>query len=61
MTEHVHLELVDGCYRCDLNRDELPPEHECNAGDFDRVECACGCMHSYCDVCGDQADVCELD
>ena len=32
MTEHAHTELVDGCYRCELNRDETAelladPEH----------------------------------
>jgi len=25
MTAHAHAEYVDGCYRCDLNRDELRP------------------------------------
>lgn len=24
MTDHDHTELVPGCYRCDLNKDELP-------------------------------------
>jgi hypothetical protein len=23
MTEHSHTTLVDGCFRCELNRDEL--------------------------------------
>lgn len=23
MSDHRHLSLVDGCYRCDLNRDEI--------------------------------------
>ncbi len=23
MSEHTHKVLVDGCYRCDLNRDEI--------------------------------------
>ena len=23
MTAHSHTTLVDGCYRCDLNRDEI--------------------------------------
>lgn len=23
MTDHTHLTLVDGCYRCDLHRDEV--------------------------------------
>lgn len=23
MTQHDHTELTDGCFRCDLNRDEV--------------------------------------
>ena len=23
MTQHLHAEFIEGCYRCDLNRDEL--------------------------------------
>lgn len=25
MTQHLHSEYVEGCYRCDLSRDEVPP------------------------------------
>jgi len=25
VTAHAHAEFVDGCYRCDLNRDEMRP------------------------------------
>lgn len=28
MSAHTHRELVDGCYRCDLNRDELEANRE---------------------------------
>ena len=61
MTQHLHSEFIEGCYRCDLNRDELPPEHVCNSGDFDRVLCGCDVMHSYCDICGALADECALE
>lgn len=27
MTAHDHKTLVDGCYRCDLNRDEVESAH----------------------------------
>jgi hypothetical protein len=27
MTAHLHATFVDGCYRCDLNRDELESMH----------------------------------
>lgn len=26
--EHTHTKLVEGCYRCELNRDEIPPTYE---------------------------------
>lgn len=64
MTEHLHSVYVDGCFRCELGRDEaFIPEHECDAGDFDRVICAepCGLMHSYCTICGKCAEICPLD
>lgn len=44
----------DGC--------EHPHEH--SFGHFDRVICACGTMHSWCDVdptCTATAEPCELD
>ena len=25
MTAHLHSTFVEGCYRCDLSRDEVPP------------------------------------
>lgn len=25
MTAHLHAEFVEGCYRCDLSRDEIDP------------------------------------
>lgn len=25
MTAHLHAEYVDGCYRCELSRDEIDP------------------------------------
>ena len=28
MTEHLHTEHVEGCFRCDLSRDEAPPRGE---------------------------------
>lgn len=64
MTEHLHAEYVDGCYRCDLSRDEafIPP-HACDTGHFDRVACPepCGTMHSYCSFCDRLMDHCALD
>ncbi len=63
MSVHNHRTLIDGCFRCELNRDEMRvPEHECDAGDFDRVVCPdpCGMMHSYCSVCGELQDACAL-
>lgn len=64
MTAHLHSAFVVGCYRCDLSRDEvLIPEHECDAGFFDRVMCPdpCNTMHSYCTVCDELQDACALD
>lgn len=64
MTAHDHAVFVDGCYRCDLSRDEMRlPEHNCDTGWFDRVICPepCGTMHSYCSVCGELQDECTLD
>lgn len=26
MSEHAHREYVEGCFRCDLSRDEVPPQ-----------------------------------
>lgn len=64
MTAHLHSTIVEGCYRCDLGRDEahIPP-HECDAGTFDRVMCPepCWTMHSYCSVCDELQDECALD
>jgi len=59
---HLHPEFVPGCYRCDLSADEARiPEHDCDAGLFDRVLCGCGAMHSYCTVCVELQDECELE
>lgn len=63
MTAHLHSVFVEGCYRCDLSRDEaFIPEHACDSGDFDRVACPepCGTMHSYCSVCGENQEPCAL-
>lgn len=64
MTAHLHSSYVDGCYRCDLSRDEayIPP-HECDSGTFDRVACPppCETMHVYCSVCHEIQDTCVLD
>lgn len=35
MTSHLHPVFVPGCYRCDLNRDELP-QCSCSCGDSTR-------------------------
>lgn len=63
MSAHMCREFNPACYRCDLNRDELPPPHECNADMFDRVVCAspCDTMHTYCSICHELADACALD
>jgi hypothetical protein len=58
MTAHSCTVFDPGCFRCDLNLDELPPLHVCDSGDFDRVVDACGAMHSYCSICGLLQDHC---
>lgn len=61
MTEHLHSTFVDGCFRCDLSREEAKiPEHRCDTGFFDRVLCQppCGVMHSYCTICHALQDPC---
>ena len=35
MTAHSHTTVVDGCYRCDLNRDEV--QHSRDWDDLERV------------------------
>lgn len=49
MTPHNHSAYVDGCYRCELNKDEVlfcycgEPDHEpndaCPGGDGDLTDC----------------------
>lgn len=34
MTAHTHETMVDGCYRCELNIDELPDCPACNGGGY---------------------------
>lgn len=60
MSAHDHSEFVEGCYRCDLSRDEMSPPHTCDALDPDWSLCEdCGARHSFCSVCGDIRDSCE--
>lgn len=42
---------------------DVTPGHVCDSGDFDRTECPppCGCMHTFCTVCGDRQDPCAHD
>lgn len=63
MTAHICREFNPACYRCDLGRDELPPPHECDSGNFDRIACPppCSTMHTHCSICGDLRGHCVLD
>lgn len=40
MTQHLHSTFVPGCYRCDLNLDELPIDDE-PWDDSEAVEATC--------------------
>ena len=34
MTAHTHTSFVEGCFRCDLSREEVkPPTETCDCGD----------------------------
>ena len=59
MSAHTHRTLVDGCYRCDLNKAEMPGPHECDALDVDWGNCElCGALHTFCSTCGEVRDDC---
>lgn len=60
MTQHFHSEYVDGCYRCELGRDEAaiaeaerpcgrPHLTECPVVMFPGNDLRCTCDDSWCD------------
>ena len=58
MTAHTHRTLVEGCFRCELNKDEIAAARAESLAEG-WIEDENGNLYGHCNACGEEREMFE--